>query len=90
MERLEGIINTYAWELVGIELLRQKLIDDGIHEKYFTVLELATKAAKDKLYEKLDDLPDELLEQESHFVQTDPRIGINEDCAHKVIEILTN
>ena len=48
------------------------------------------EAAKDKLYEKLDDLPDELLEQESHFVQTDPRIGINEDCAHKVIEILTN
>lgn len=49
MERLEGIINTYAWELVDIELLRRKLEDEGVDEEYFTVLELATKAAKDKV-----------------------------------------
>ena len=40
-------------------------------------------------YAILDDLPDLLPEQESHFVQTDPRIGITEDDAEQVISILT-
>ena len=40
-------------------------------------------------YAILDDLPDMLPEQESHFVQTDPRIGITEDNAEQVISILT-
>ena len=37
----------------------------------------------------LDDQPDMLPEQEKHFVQTDPRIGITEDDAEQVISILT-
>jgi len=40
-------------------------------------------------YAILDDLSDMLPEQESHFVQTDPRIGITEDDAEQVISILT-
>ncbi len=40
-------------------------------------------------YAILDDLPDMLPEQESHFVQTDPRIGITKEDANQVIEILT-
>lgn len=40
-------------------------------------------------YAILDDLPDMLPEQQSHFVQTDPRIGITEDDADRVITILT-
>lgn len=40
-------------------------------------------------YAILDDVPDMLPEQESHFVQTDPRIGITKEDANQVIEILT-
>lgn len=41
-------------------------------------------------YAILDDLPDLLPEQESHFVQTDPRIGITEEDAEQIIKILTD
>ena len=41
-------------------------------------------------YAILDDLPDMLPEQESHFVQTDPRVGITEDDSNQVIKILTD
>lgn len=41
-------------------------------------------------YAILDDVPDMLPEQQSHFVQTDPRVGITEDDADKVISILTD
>ena len=41
-------------------------------------------------YAILDDLPDMLLEQETHFVQTDPRIGITEDDANRAITILSD
>ena len=41
-------------------------------------------------YAILDDLPDMLPEQESHFVQTDPRVGITKDDADRIIEILIN
>ena len=40
-------------------------------------------------YAILDDLPDMLPEQQSHFVQIDPRIGITEDDADRIITILT-
>lgn len=40
-------------------------------------------------YAILDDVQDMLPEQESHFVQTDPRIGITKEDANQVIEILT-
>ena len=41
-------------------------------------------------YAILDDVPDMLPEQQSHFVQTDPRIGITQDDVNKVISILTD
>lgn len=41
-------------------------------------------------YAILDDVPDMLPEQQSHFVQTDPRIEITEDDADEVIKILTD
>jgi hypothetical protein len=41
-------------------------------------------------YAILDDLPDMLPEQESHFIQTDPRIGITEEDAKQIIKILTD
>jgi len=41
-------------------------------------------------YAILDDLPDMLPEQESHFIQTDPRIGITEEDAEQIIKILTD
>lgn len=40
-------------------------------------------------YAILDDVPDMLPEQQSHFVQTDPRVGITKDDAERIIEILT-
>lgn len=40
-------------------------------------------------YAILDDVQDMLPEQESHFVQTYPRIGITKEDANQVIEILT-
>ena len=50
---------------------------------------LETKGQQVTHYAILDDLPDMLPEQQSHFVQTDPRIGITEDDADRVISILT-
>ena len=50
---------------------------------------LETKGQQVTHYAILDDLPDMLPEQQSHFVQTDPRIGITEDNANRVISILT-
>ena len=41
-------------------------------------------------YAILDDVPDMLPEQQSHFVQTDPRIEITEDDVDEVIKILTD
>ena len=41
-------------------------------------------------YAILDDVPDMLPEQESHFVQIDPRIGITKDDVNSVIAILTD
>lgn len=41
-------------------------------------------------YAILDDLPDMLPEQESHFVQTDPKVGTTKDDADRIITILTN
>jgi len=50
---------------------------------------LSTRSHDVAQYAILDDLPDMLPEQESHFVQTDPRIGITQDDATVVISILT-
>jgi len=50
---------------------------------------LSTNGNQDTRYAILDDLPDMLPEQESHFVQTDPRIGITKDDADRIITILT-
>lgn len=50
---------------------------------------LSTNDSRVTGYAILDDLPDMLPEQQSHFVQTDPRIGITEDDADRVITILT-
>lgn len=50
---------------------------------------LTTKGHDVTHYAILDDFPDMLPEQESHFVQTDPSIGITEADANKTIEILT-
>lgn len=50
---------------------------------------LETEGQQVTHYAILDDLPDMLPEQQSHFVQTDPRIGITEDDADRVISILT-
>ena len=50
---------------------------------------LDTKGSEVTHYAILDDVPDMLSEQESHFVQIDPRIGITEADADRVITILT-
>lgn len=50
---------------------------------------MTTKGQQVTHYAILDDLPDMLPEQESHFVQTDPRIGMTKDNAEQVISILT-
>ena len=50
---------------------------------------LETKGQQVTHYAILDDLPDMLPEQQSHFVQTDPRIGITKADADRVITILT-
>ena len=50
---------------------------------------LSTNGSRVTSYAILDDLPDMLPKQQSHFVQTDPRIGITEDDADRVITILT-
>ncbi len=49
---------------------------------------LDTKGSEVTHYAILDDVPDMLSEQESHFVQIDPRVGITEEDAQKVTEIL--
>ena len=41
-------------------------------------------------YAIIDDMEDMLPEQQSHFVQTDPEIGINDDDAKRAIAILTD
>lgn len=51
---------------------------------------LSTNGSRVTSYAILDDLPDMLPEQQSHFVQTDPRIGITEENADRVITILTD
>ena len=50
---------------------------------------LSTSGSQVTDYAIIDDLPDMLPEQQSHFVQTDPRIGITEEDAERIIEILT-
>lgn len=50
---------------------------------------LDTKGQQVTDYAILDDMEDMLPEQQSHFVQTDPRIGITEDDADRIITILT-
>ncbi len=39
-------------------------------------------------YVILDDFPDFLPEQESHYVETDPEVGLTDDDAHRAITIL--
>lgn len=51
---------------------------------------LTTKGQQVTNYAILDDLPDMLPEQQSHFVQTDPRVGITQDDADTIISILTD
>lgn len=50
---------------------------------------LLSNGDQDTRYAIFDDLPDMLPEQESHFVQTDPRIGITKEDADRIITILT-
>ena len=50
---------------------------------------LSTNGSRVTGYAILDDLPDMLPEQQSHFVQTDPRVGITKADADRVITILT-
>ena len=50
---------------------------------------LLTYGSPDTHYAILDDFPDMLPEQESHFVQTNPTIGITKDDADRIITILT-
>ncbi len=49
---------------------------------------LNNKGSEVTHYAILDDVPDILPEQESHFVQTDPRVGITEEDAKRIIYIL--
>ena len=50
---------------------------------------LSTSGSQVTDYAIIDDLPDMLPEQQSHFVQTDPRSGITENDADRIITILT-
>ena len=50
---------------------------------------LSINGNQDMRYVIIDDLPDVLPEQESHFVQTDPRVGITQADADRAITILT-
>lgn len=50
---------------------------------------LETNGSQVTHYAILDDMDDMLPEQQSHFVQTDPTIGITEDDAQKAIAILS-
>ena len=49
---------------------------------------LNTKGKKVSHYVILDDMDNMLPEQQSHFVQTNPEVGITEDDANKAIVIL--
>lgn len=49
---------------------------------------LDTKGSQVINYAILDDVPDMLTEQQSHFVQADPRVGITEDNAYEPIKSL--
>lgn len=51
---------------------------------------LDTNGSQVTHYAILDDMDDMLLKQQSHFVQTDPRIGITQDDTEMIIEILMN
>ena len=51
---------------------------------------LSTNGNQVTHYAILDDMDDMLPEQYAHFVQVDPRIGITEADAEKIIEILTS
>ena len=51
---------------------------------------LDTNGSQVTHYAILDDMEDMLPEQQSHFVQTDPEIGITEDDAKRAIAILTD
>ena len=51
---------------------------------------LDTKGSEVTHYAILDDVPDMLPEQEPHFVQIDPKIGITKDDVNSVIAILTD
>lgn len=50
---------------------------------------LETEGQQVTHYAILDDLPDMLPEQQSHFVQTNPRVGITKDDADRIITILS-
>jgi hypothetical protein len=41
-------------------------------------------------YVIIDDMDDFLLEQKSHFVQTDPEVGISNDDVKKIVRLLNN
>ena len=49
---------------------------------------LDTNGSQVTHYAILDDMDDMLPEQQSHFVQIDPRIGITDDDAERIITIL--
>ena len=49
---------------------------------------LSKKGKNVEQYAILDDADDMLPEQQSHFVQTNPKVGITEEDAEKVIVIL--
>ena len=51
---------------------------------------LETKGQQVTHYAILDDFPDMLPEQQSHFVQTDPIIGVTVEDANEIIRILTD
>lgn len=51
---------------------------------------LNTNGSQVTHYAILDDMDDMLPEQQPHFVQTDPEIGITEDDAKRAIAILTD
>ncbi len=50
--------------------------------------ENAPKNAEDYRYVILDDVPDFLPEQNEHFIQVDPRVGITEEDVVNAIEII--
>ena len=49
---------------------------------------LSTSGQNVTHYAILDDVPDMLPEQQSHFVQTDPRVGITQDDVRRIVFML--